>query len=181
MKKFPVRDMALCALFAALTAVCAWISFPISEISITLQTFAIFLALGVLGGKRGTIAIAVYILLGLVGLPVFSGFRGGFGVLMGATGGYILFFLGSGLLYWLITGLLGDKPWVRLTAMILGNLLCYAFGSLWFYQVYIGAGKEITLTVILSMCVTPYIPMDAAKILLAFLLTGRLKRLPFVK
>ena len=68
-----VRNMALCALFAALLCVCAWVSVPVGDAAITMQTFGIFLALGVLGGKRGSISVAIYLLLGIVGLPVFSG------------------------------------------------------------------------------------------------------------
>ena len=85
-------DMAYIALFAVLLTVCAWISVPL-PVPFTLQTFAIFAALGILGGRRGTWAVAVYLLLGAVGLPVFSGFRGGLGALLGTTGGYILGFL----------------------------------------------------------------------------------------
>ena len=84
------RDMALCALFAALLAVCAWLVIPIGDVPFTLQTFGVFAALGLLGGKRGTIAIAVYLLLGAVGAPVFAGFKGGPGALFGATGGCLL-------------------------------------------------------------------------------------------
>ena len=83
------RDMALIALFAALIAICAWISIP-APVPFTLQTMAVFLAVGLLGGKRGTIAVAVYIMLGAVGLPVFSGFNGGIGALLGPTGGYLI-------------------------------------------------------------------------------------------
>ena len=81
-KGFSLRDMVLCALFAAILAVSAWLTVP-GEVPFTLQTFGVFAALGLLGGKRGTIAIALYLVLGAVGLPVFSGFRGGFGVLLG--------------------------------------------------------------------------------------------------
>ena len=130
-KGFSLRDMVLCALFAAILAVSAWLTVP-GEVPFTLQTFGVFAALGLLGGKRGTIAIALYLVLGAVGLPVFSGFRGGFGVLLGTTGGYIFGFLLSGLLYWALTALLGNRGWVRLLAMVLGLLLCYAAGTGWF-------------------------------------------------
>ena len=83
-----VRSMCYVGVFAALMAVCAWISIPTPwDVSFTMQTFAIFAAFGLLGGKRGTIALAVYLVLGAVGLPVFSNFRGGVGVLLGTTGG----------------------------------------------------------------------------------------------
>ena len=84
-----VKNMTLCGLFVALLAICAWLSIPLGSIAITLQTFAVFLCLGLLGGKLGSVTILVYLLLGLVGVPVFSGFRGGATALMGATGGYL--------------------------------------------------------------------------------------------
>ena len=91
-------DLVYTALCAALIAVCSWISVP-AAVPFTLQTFAVFAALNLLGGKRGTTAVLVYILLGAVGLPVFSGFKGGPGVLLGTTGGYIIGFLFTGLLF----------------------------------------------------------------------------------
>ena len=86
------RDLTLIAVFAAVIAVCAWISIP-AAVPFTLQTLGIFLAVGLLGGRRGTISVGVYLLLGAVGAPVFSGFNGGIGYLLGATGGYLLGFL----------------------------------------------------------------------------------------
>lgn len=81
--------MTWCTLqvFAVLIAICSWISIPMT-VPFTLQTFAVFLAVGVLGGKRGSLAVLIYILLGAVGIPVFAGFSGGIGVLLGNTGGY---------------------------------------------------------------------------------------------
>ena len=87
--------MVLASLFASLTAVCAWISIPIPPISFTLQTFAVFLTLAVLGGKWGTVSILLYLLLGVVGLPVFAGFRGGISALLDATGGFLWGFLAA--------------------------------------------------------------------------------------
>jgi biotin transport system substrate-specific component len=81
--------MVLCSLFAALIAVFAWISIPVSDVAFTLQTLGIFLAFGLLGGKRGSAAVILYLLLGAAGMPVFSGFRGGIGVLLGVTGGFL--------------------------------------------------------------------------------------------
>lgn len=170
------RKMALCALFAALTAVCAWISVPVLDIAFTMQTFAIFLTLGLMGGKWGTLSILVYLLLGAVGLPVFSGFRGGIGVLLGVTGGYIAGFLASGLVYWLLTALLGQSRKVRLLGFATGLLVCYGFGSVWFYFVYLQGGKAIGMGAVLFKCVVPYLLPDALKIALANYLTDRLRR-----
>ena len=99
-KSFQTKDLAYVALCAVLMAVCSWINIP-SAIPFTLQTFAIFYTLGLIGGKRGTAAIVVYLLLGALGLPVFAGFSGGIGILLGITGGYMLGFIFMGLVYWL--------------------------------------------------------------------------------
>ena len=90
--KLGTRDMALVALMTALMAICSWISIP-TTVPFTLQTLGVFLACALLGGKRGSLAVFVYLLLGALGLPVFAGFSGGAGALLGSTGGYILGFL----------------------------------------------------------------------------------------
>lgn len=168
------RNMALCGLFTAVLAVCAWISVPVGDMVITLQTFGIFLTLGLLGGKRGSITLLVYLLLGAVGTPVFSGFRGGLGALLGTTGGYIFGFMLTCLLYWLITSI-RNTPLARLLAMVLGLLVCYACGTFWYLTRYLSAGS-VTLGVVLLRCVVPYLIPDAMKLTLAWLLTARLKR-----
>lgn len=174
--KFSVRDMAFCAVGAVLLAICAWISVPVLEIAFTLQTFGVCLILGTLGGKRGTVSIVVYLLLGAVGLPVFTGFRST-AALVGVTGGYIVGFVFSGLVYWLVTALAKDKLWSRALGMVLGLAVCYAFGSGWFYGLYLRGGKTITLAAVLLKCVTPYLLPDAVKIVLAFVLSLRLRPL----
>ena len=121
-RPFSVRDLVLIALFAALMAICSWISIP-TTVPFTLQTFAVFVAAGLLGGKRGTIAVLVYILLGAVGLPVFAGFTGGVGILLGSTGGYIIGFLGSALVMWGMEKLWGSKAGSR------SVLWCWDFWS----------------------------------------------------
>lgn len=173
--KLKTRDLALCALFAALIAVCAWIAIPAS-VPFTLQTFAVFAALGLLGGKRGTIAVAVYLLLGTVGLPVFSGFQGGIGALLGTTGGYLLGFLLAALIVWGMEALFGEKASVFILSAVLGMLVCYAFGTAWYLVVYARTKGAVSLATVLGWCVTPFLLPDAVKIALAVLLRGRLKR-----
>lgn len=177
-RKLKTLDMVYIALFACLMAICSWISIP-GQIPFTLQTMGVFLAIGLLGGKRGTLAVLVYILMGAVGLPVFSGFTGGIGRLLGMTGGYIVGFLASALVMWAMEALLGKKKWVLAVSMAVGLLVCYAFGTAWFIVVYTGSKGAITLGAVLGMCVIPYIIPDAVKIVVALLLTGILKR--FVK
>jgi len=167
-----VRNMARCALFAALLTICAWIAVPIGDIAVTMQTLGIFLTLGLLGGKRGTLAIFLYLLLGLVGLPVFTGFQGGAGVLLGTTGGYLTGFLFSGLVYWLVTACRGPKP----LAMVLGLVACYAFGTLWFRFGYLQGGSTMGIGAVLLKCVAPYLLPDGIKLALALSLTTRLRR-----
>jgi len=168
-------DLTYIALFTVLMAVCAWITLPMA-VPFTLQTFAVFAALGTLGGRRGTLAVTAYLLLGAVGLPVFSGFRGGPGMLLGTTGGYLTGFLAAALCYWLLTAGLGDRPAVRLTAMVLGLLLCYAFGTAWYLLVYIRNGQAMALWAALGNCVFPFVVPDLCKLALAFLLSGKYRK-----
>ncbi len=167
------RDMAYIALFVVLMAVCSWIQIP-TTVPFTLQTFAVFLAVGVLGGARGTIAGVVYILLGAVGVPVFAGFSGGLGALLSASGGYIAGFLFSALVMWGMEALLGRKLWVLCASMVLGLAVCYAFGTAWFMAVYARSTGAVGLLTALGWCVFPYIPFDLGKIALAMLLSRRL-------
>ena len=165
------KNMALCGMFAALFVLCAWLSIPIGDISITLQTFAMFLCLRVLGGKLGTLTIFVYLLLGAIGVPVFSGFRGGIGALLGPTGGYLTGFLFCSLIYWLLTSLF---PTRQILAMLAGLLVCYLCGSLWYYQFYLSSGGSGTITVILIQNLLLYLPPDLLKLFLALQLSKRI-------
>lgn len=174
MAKQRTRNLAYIALFAVLMAVCSWISIP-TMIPFTLQTFAVFLAVGVLGGKRGTLAVLVYILLGAVGVPVFAGFQGGLGILLGNTGGYIVGFLFTALVMWLMEALLGKKLWVLAVSMVLGLIVCYAFGTAWFMVVYARNAGAVGLGTALGWCVIPYIIPDLAKVALALLLSRKLR------
>lgn len=161
-----VRKMVLASLFASLTAVCAWISLPIPPISFTLQTFAVFLTLWVLGGKWGTVSILLYLLLGAVGLPVFAGFRGGLSALLDATGGFLWGFLAAAVVYWLLETL-GTIP-----AMVLSLLMCYICGCWWFTVYADGVGIWGAVVT----CVLPYLIPDAVKIALAYTMGKRLRR-----
>ena len=174
-KRISVYDLVMVALFAALIAVCAWVTIP-GSVPFTLQTMGVFLAVGLLGGKRGTAAVLVYILLGAVGMPVFSGFSGGVGRLLGTTGGYIIGFLVAALAMWALEAIFGRAKWVLPVSMLLGLLLCYAFGTVWFLVLYTQTKGAISVVSVLSMCVIPFILPDLMKIALALLLTNRLGR-----
>jgi biotin transport system substrate-specific component len=162
-------------MFTALIAVCSWVTIP-AAVPFTLQTFAVFLTLGLLGGKRGTFSVLVYILLGAAGAPVFSNFRGGIGALFDNTGGYIIGFLAIALIIWTITHFFGDKSAALAIGMVIGLLILYTFGTAWFMIVYMNTKGAVSLINVLSWCVLPFIIPDLIKMALALLLTKRLKR-----
>ena len=161
--------LVMCALFAALTGICSQIQIPLPMVPINLALFAVHLCGAVLGARYAALSIVVYILLGMAGLPVFAGFAGGVGVLFGKTGGYILGYV----LDALVVGFLVSK-WGRgflkcCGAMVVGLLVCYAFGTLWFMYIT-GMGLWMSLV----YCVFPFLAGDAIKIMLASYLAGRL-------
>ena len=183
--KFKTIDLVYMAVGAILLAVCSWISIP-TTVPFTLQTFAVFTVLGLLGGKRGTVSIIVFILLGAIGVPVFHGFQGGFGVILGTTGGYIVGFIFMGLLYWLAevlfknimrsTRFTAKTIAVRTAVMIVGLAVCYAFGTAWFMIAYAKGSGPVGLGVALGWCVIPFILPDIAKMVLAMVISARLKK-----
>ena len=174
-KKLTVKDLAQISMMTALIAVCAWLTIPFT-VPFTMQTFAVFVTLLLLDGRKGPIAILLYILLGAAGVPVFSGFGGGIGVLAGPTGGYIVGFLLTGILYWATTRVRNSRKMNNLV-LLAGHVLCYAFGTLWFSIVKENAGSPIGFLQGLTICVLPYILPDLAKLVLADLIARRVKKL----
>ena len=174
--KMKTRDIVYIGIFAAVITICSWISIP-ATVPFTMQTFGVFLCVGLLGGRRGTLAVSVYLLLGAVGLPVFSGFTGGIGHLFGATGGYIIGFLFSALVMWLIERLHGRSIKTLVLSMIAGLITCYAFGTAWFMVVYAKDSGSIGLMTALAWCVFPYVIPDAVKIALATVMTRRIRQI----
>lgn len=166
-KKLTTYQLTLTAVMAAVICVLGPISMaiPISPVPISLASMAVYLAVTVLGMKLGTLSCLIYLLLGLVGLPVFSGFSGGFAKLAGPTGGYLI-----GFLFMIpLTGILFEKTgksfWKQFGAMVLGTLVCYLFGTVWLCL-------QLNLDFIggLGVGVIPYLPGDTAKIILAALI-----------
>ena len=149
-------DIVYIGVFAVIMAICSWISIP-TTVPFTLQTFGVFIAVGVLGGKRGSLAVLVFIILGAIGVPVFSGMTGGVGILLGSTGGYIIGFLFSALVMWAMEKLPVKNAFTQILSMILGLVVCYAFGTVWFmvmslcYKRWLDIRKDITQAKSLSM------------------------------
>lgn len=171
------RDIAYIAIFTALLAVCSWIAIPTpTRIDFTLQILGVFLTLGVLGGKRGTLAITAYLLLGAAGVPVFAGFSGGAGALLSPSGGYLIGYFFAGLLMWALEKTIGTQTWAVAVSMLLGLTACYAFGTAWFMAVYPMGGEAVSLATALMWCVIPYLPFDLVKLAAALTLRAQLRR-----
>ena len=157
-----IKDITLISLMAALMCMLAPISLPLGSIPISLSTFAVYIAAGILGNKRGTMAVLTYILLGAIGLPVFSGFSGGVQKLFGITGGYIIGYLPCVYISGHFIKKAEEKKWVYLIGLSLGTLACYTLGTLWFML-----QASVTPLIALSTCVFPFIPGDIIKIIAA--------------
>ncbi len=166
------RPLTTAALFAALTAVFSQIAIPTPwMVPVNLATCSVFLAGAVLGARWGTLSQLVYLALGACGLPVFSGFRGGVQALLGPTGGYLIGYV----LAALTVGLLAQHFRFRgglILSMACGLLLCYALGTAWFMF-----STASPLPRALTLCVLPFLPGDACKILLSAWLAKRLAHL----
>ena len=154
--------MAVTALMTAVTCILAPLSIPIGPVPISLTNFAIYLSLYLLDWKKGTISYILYLLLGLVGLPVFSGFTGGLGNIIG--------FIPMAI----IAGIVIDKfsqRWIQILGMIVGTAICYAFGTAWFC---IQAGY--TVSAALAVCVIPFIPADLIKMVIAMIIGPEIRK-----
>lgn len=118
------------------------IPLPFSPVPISLTNFAIFLAIFVLGMKSGTISFIIYLLLGAIGVPVFSSFRGGFQVLAGPTGGYLIGFIFLALIMGFALDHFDRKLVPTIIGMIIGMAVCYAFGTVWLAKLLSLSFKE---------------------------------------
>jgi len=170
-QKIKTKQMVLIALMTAVTCVLGPLSIPLpfSPVPISLTNFAIFLAIFVLGMKNGTISFIIYLLLGAVGVPVFSSFRGGLQVLAGPTGGYLIGFIFLALIMGFALDHFDRKLVPTIIGMIIGMAVCYAFGTVWLAKLLSLSFKEG-----LMMGVIPYLPGDVAKIIIAAIVGPKL-------
>ena len=170
-QKIRTKQMVLIALMTAVTCVLGPLSIPLpfSPVPISLTNFAIFLAIFILGMKNGTISFIIYLLLGAVGVPVFSSFRGGLQVLAGPTGGYLIGFIFLALIMGFALDHFNRKLVPTIIGMIIGMAVCYAFGTVWLAKLLSLSFKEG-----LMMGVIPYLPGDAAKIIIAAIVGPKL-------
>lgn len=164
------KRICMIAIAAALMVVCSWITVP-GPVPFTLQTFAIYLTVITLGGKNGLYTMLVYVILGAAGLPVFSGFRAGPGVLAGPTGGYIVGFI---LIPAIMLVFEKRSKTIKLLSAIAALFICYAFGTVWYAVIYMGSGQSISIAAILIACVIPFILPDLLKIAIAYIIADRI-------
>ena len=170
-KKLTTYQMAVTALMAAVMCVLGPLTVPIGAVPISLANFVICLTAWLLGPKFGTLSVAVYLCIGLIGVPVFSGYGAGLAKLAGPTGGYLVGYL----LLALIGGLFIEKsngnPVVSGIGLVLGDAACYVLGTAWFvFQMQRGLGYA------LSVCVYPFIALDLAKIVVSCVVGALLRK-----
>ena len=177
--KITTKDMVYIALSTTIMVVCAFITIPF-YVPFTLQTFALFTIIGLFGTKSAFLSVSLYLLLGAVGLPVFSGFQGGPGALFGVTGGYLLGFLLTSLISGVLLSLFSKKGKITFfqygVTMLSGLLICYVFGTLWYLFLYTNSTESISIPSVLSLCVLPFIIPDILKIVLSAHVVKLLKK-----
>ena len=179
-KKLTLFDMTLCALFAAVICVLSPISIQIGPIPVSLGLLGVLLAASVLGPVRGVTAVLVFILAGACGLPVFSGGRGGFSVLIGPTGGYIWGYLPAAVIAGIkSSGIKAESrkekiitSLLSVITCIIGTAICYLCGTVQYCFV-----ADIGFIAALAACVIPFIPLDMLKCIFAGIFGTELRRI----
>ena len=165
MKKTTIFELCASALMAALVSVLGPIAFPIGPVPVSLTILPLLISVWLLGLRGSLAATGLYLLLGAFGLPVFSGYQGGFHKLAGPTGGYLIGFLFMVLIAGFFMKLFRHKLLPSIAGCVLGVLAAYLFGTVWF-MILMHCG----LAYALSACVLPFIPFDLAKIALSALI-----------
>ena len=171
--RISTKELVRSAIFAAFLCVFSILSVPFGAVPVSLGLFAVFLTGIILGKKLGFISVLIYILLGASGLPVFSGFRGGFSALLGPTGGYIMAYL-------IIAPVMGKaaygceknvKSFLRL--MVAGGLsllILYIFGTWWYALV-----TKASLGAAVKICIVPFVLFDVVKLIFSVVVGINLK------
>ncbi len=169
--KINIRQISIIGVITAVICILGPLSIPIGVVPISFTNLAIYFALYTLGMRKGTLSYIVYMLIGLVGIPVFSGFSGGMTKLVGPTGGYIIGFIFMALIGGWVIDRFWDKWYLALLGLVAGTAVCYLFGSVWLaYQAHMSLGAAFSAGVI------PFIPGDMVKMLIAVLAGPQIRR-----
>lgn len=175
-RRHTAGELVLAALLTAMIAICSQISLPIPPVPASMSVFAVLLCGAVLGPAWGTLAVAAYVIMGAIGLPVFAGFRAGPNVLFGTTGGYLAGYILSAAAVGIFSRRLPRTAAWTFAAMALSLPLCYLPGALWMMLIT----RVNWLTAVVSGILV-FIPGDLVKAFLAALLAVRLRKsLPFL-
>ncbi|EKQ56602.1 MULTISPECIES: biotin transporter BioY [unclassified Clostridium] len=169
--KMNTRQLTLIGVMTAVICVLGPLSLPIGLVPISLTNLAIYFAIYILGKKQGTISYMVYLLIGLIGLPVFSGFSGGFPKLAGPTGGYLIGFAFMAFISGLFIDKFTDKIYMCFLGMVLGTVVTYLFGTAWLSYV-----AHIPFNKALAAGVLPFIPGDLIKMVIAALIGPQIRK-----
>ncbi|MCJ7688791.1 MAG: biotin transporter BioY [Clostridiaceae bacterium] len=170
-KKINIHHLTLIGVMAAVTCILGPLSLPIGIVPISLTNLAIYFSVYVLGQKRGTLSYIVYLFIGLIGLPVFSGFSGGFTKIFGPTGGYLIGFIFMAFISGIFIDKFPNNIYMCFLGMILGTIVTYIFGTAWLaYQ------SNITFNASLAVGVLPFIPGDIVKMVIASLIGPQIKK-----
>ena len=173
-KKLTTYQMAVTAVMAAVMCVLSPLSIPIGAVPIAMANLVICFAAWLLGPKFGTLSVVIYLLIGLIGVPVFAGYSAGVSILAGPTGGYLVGYLPLAFIGGLFIEKSNGNPVISGLGLILGDAVCYVLGTVWFMTL---TGADLASA--LGWCVLPYLPGDVIKIALAAILTIQLdKRMP---
>ncbi|MEY8000553.1 biotin transporter BioY [Clostridium sp. Mt-5] len=169
---FSVKEMSTAAIFTAITAILAQISIPLpfTPVPITFQIFAVYISAIILGSRLGTLSQIIYLLLGAIGIPVFASFTGGLQTIVGPSGGFLI----SYPIISYIIGKISEKdlnPIMSILGLIVSLIICYSIGTIQFHFV-----TNVPIQKSILLCVAPFVPLDTAKIIVAYLAGHKIKQ-----
>ena len=169
-----LKNSILVALFSVIILICSRIAIP-TVIPFTMQSFGVFLTLGILGGKKGCLSLLLYLTLGLIGIPISATGEAGFALFVGPTAGYFIGWILCGIIFWIFESRMGNRNKTRLIFLSLGTVLCYISGTVWFVFVY-AYNTPIGLWSALCYYVFPFVFFDAAKLIIANIIADKLHK-----
>lgn len=180
-----IYDLVLISISAALITISSWLSLTIGPVPFTLQTMGILAVMLASGGRRGTLSVLVYLALGICGVPVFAGFKGGIASIIGPTGGFLVGFVLAALLYWFLETFLFKKlmtnpvkTWIfGAVNSVIFEVVMYIIGVIWFMTVYAAQTGPVGLATVMSWCVIPFIIPDIVKLIAAVVIGERARKL----
>ena len=174
--KSRINDIVLISLSTILITISAWIEIPFI-VPFTLQILAIFIITGLFKFRVSFLSVVIYIIMGIIGIPVFSGFQGGIGVLMTYTGGFLLGFIFIPIVYNIINKVIINKNFSLVISFIISLIIIYLIGSIWFYIVYTNKNNNVNFIDCIVISVLPFIIPDVFKLFISIILINKLSNI----